>query len=95
MDLESLGPPASTRRTEGCEALRDSREARVAPAGPANVVIAQYLLTHKVAKSSCNMNSPPTMMISYDFVVGLFISKVTFEREEELRTTLFKMIRLR
>ena len=36
MDLESLGPPASMRRIDGCAALRARREASVAPAGPAS-----------------------------------------------------------
>ena len=37
MALESLGPPASTRRIDGCAALRAKRDASVAPAGPARV----------------------------------------------------------
>ena len=35
-DLASLRPPASTRRIDGCAAVRASRDASVVPAGPAN-----------------------------------------------------------
>ena len=36
IDLASLRPPASMRRIDGCAAVRASREASVAPAGPAD-----------------------------------------------------------
>ena len=40
MDLASFRPPASTRRIDGCAALRARREASVAPAGPASCHLA-------------------------------------------------------
>ena len=70
MALASFLPPASTRRIDGCAAVRARREASVAPAGPAGCHSALPLHVQLRQRSL-----PPTMIISYFLEEG--------EEEEE------------
>ena len=60
MALASFLPPASTRRIDGCAAVRARREASVAPAGPASCHSALPLYVQLR-----HWSLPPTMIISY------------------------------
>lgn len=71
MDLESLGPPASMRRIDGCAALRARREASVAPAGPASCCSA----------SPCAHLRAILKPTAYDDdIVGLWEGRIHFEK---------------
>ena len=72
IDLESLGPPASIRRMDGCAALRARREASVAPAGPAN----------SCSAFPCAHLRASVKLTAYDNdIVGLWEGRIHFERD--------------
>ena len=72
MDLESLGPPASMRRIDGCAALRARREASVAPAGPASCCSA----------FSCAHHRATVKLTAYDDdIVCLWEGRIHFEKD--------------